>query len=513
MQPPLSAGTRLHQRYHIVKLLGQGGFGRTYLAHDQQRSNEPCVLKELIPPTSADYTLQKSRELFQREAQVLYQLHHPQVPKLLETFEDDARLFLAQEYIDGPTYRRVIEGRVAHGKAFSEVEGIQFLWQMLPVLSYIHAQGIVHRDISPENIMLRQRDRLPVLIDFGIVKDLASQVTLINTDNQATTVGKMGYAPIEQLKTGKAYPNSDLYALAVTALVLMTGRRSQDLVDEATMTWRWHQFLPSFNPQFIQILNRMVSARPQNRYQSAIEVEQALQTLVGLIPDLEALELQPSSTRPLGHGSIVGDRKPIASHRTRSSHNTGKGAKSLRLQPMLIPLASLGIACLGMGFLWRTVPSTSNSQPTFKAQPPISGQLANEKVMPAASPEPPVLNPVEAMTPPPSPAEPVPQTTPTPEIRIETESVTFADSGGRLQAPGRVDPSFVKRYVLNARDGQKVAAKVLNGTVTLQIRDSEGKSLQKGLSSWQTSANKQNSYQVDVETLIEAEYILELSIN
>jgi hypothetical protein len=233
---------------------------------------------------------------------------------------------------------------------------------------------------------------------------------------------------------------------------------------------------------------------------------------VGLIPELEVLELQPSSTAPLGQEPTIGDRKPGTAYRIRASKNTGKEAKSLRLQPMLIPLASLGIACLGIGFLWRNVLTASNSQPTFETRPLTAGQIENAGVVASGS-EPVLSPPAEAMTPPPLVSTPVPQTTPSPEIRIETESVIFANSGGRLQAPGRVNPAFVKRYVLNAQDGQQVTAKVLNGAVTLQIRDSEGKSLQKGLSSWQTSADKPNIYQVDVETAIDAEYILELTVN
>jgi serine/threonine protein kinase len=237
MQPPLSVGTLLQSRYRLMKILGQGGFGRTYLAADQGRFHEACVIKEFIPITGSPQALEKSKELFQREAQILHQIQHPQIPRFLATFEQDQRFFIVQDFVDGRVYSDLLSERLQQGQKFSEAEVLHFLEQMLPVLAYIHSKGIIHRDIAPDNIILRSSDHLPVLIDFGIVKDLASQAGAA-TDMpsvQGTTVGKLGYAPREQLQTGKSYPSSDLYALAVTTVVLLTARPPQDLVDEMTM--------------------------------------------------------------------------------------------------------------------------------------------------------------------------------------------------------------------------------------------------------------------------------------
>ncbi len=241
MQTAIPTGTILQNRYRVLSILGQGGFGRTYLAEDQGRFNELCALKELLPPQDNAYALEKSKELFQREAQILYQIQHPQIPQFRATFEQDQRFFLMQDYVEGKTYRALLDERKTQGYVFSEAEVIQILQQVLPVLSYIHGKGIIHRDIAPDNIMLRQSDRLPVLIDFGVVKELATRIQSPDTVRQSTTVGKLGYAPTEQMQTGRAYPNSDLYALAVTAVVLLTGREPQELFDETTMTWRWQR--------------------------------------------------------------------------------------------------------------------------------------------------------------------------------------------------------------------------------------------------------------------------------
>lgn len=283
MQPPISAGTILQNRYLVLSILGQGGFGRTYLSEDRGRFNEKCALKEFIPPQGSDYALTKARELFQREAAILYQISHPQIPQFRATFEENQRLFLVQDYVHGKTYRALLNERKMRGETFSDAEALQLIYQILPVLAHIHAKGIIHRDIAPDNIILRLQDSLPVLIDFGVVKEIATRFQTSETE-VPTTVGKLGYAPSEQMQTGRAYPNSDLYSLAVSAIVLMTGREPQELYDDHNLVWDWQQWVPTIHPKFAEVLNRMLSYRPGDRYQSVSEVAQALQAMVPVAP-------------------------------------------------------------------------------------------------------------------------------------------------------------------------------------------------------------------------------------
>jgi len=278
MQPPITVGTVLQNRYRIIQILGQGGFGRTYLAEDQRRFNELCAIKELIPTTFGTSVWEKTQELFHREAAILYQIEHPQVPKFRERFEEDQRLFLVEEYVAGKTYRAILSERQAVSQALTEKEVLQLMRSLLPVLEHIHSRGIIHRDISPENIILRDSDTQPVLIDFGVVKELATRLQSPNSTAPVTTVGKLGYSPSEQMQTGQAYPNSDLYALAVTAIVLLTGREPAELFDETQLTWNWQQSA-RVNPRFAQVINRMLNYRPSDRYQSAADVIQALQSI------------------------------------------------------------------------------------------------------------------------------------------------------------------------------------------------------------------------------------------
>jgi serine/threonine protein kinase len=324
MQPPITVGTVLQSRYRTIQILGQGGFGRTYLAEDQRRFNELCAIKELIPTATEAEVWEKAQELFQREAAILYQIEHPQVPKFRERFEQDQRLFLVEDYVAGKTYRAILSERQAVGQALTGAEVLELIRSLLPVLEHIHSRGIIHRDISPENIILRDSDTKPVLIDFGVVKELASRLQSPDSTMPVTTVGKLGYAPTEQMQTGEAYPSSDLYTLAVTAIVLLTGREPADLFDDTQLTWNWQRWA-RVNPQFAQVLDRMLSYVPGDRYQTTADVARALQSIdkpsvsvpelsnlqtiaVGRRPDLVApasLNQQPKQVIPPSSNSVL----------------------------------------------------------------------------------------------------------------------------------------------------------------------------------------------------------------
>jgi serine/threonine-protein kinase len=288
----LSPGTFVDRRYQVKGVLGRGGFGRTYLAADERRFGELCVLKEFVPKNQGDSVIaQKLYELFHREAQILHKLNHPQIPKFFAVFKENNRLFIAQEYIDGKTYWRLLQERQKQGKAFSQLEVFHWLQKLLPVLSYLHRQNIVHRDISPDNIMLPRKGGFPVLIDFGVVKQAAPhwyEISSINSDGSveaSVSVGKLGYAPYEQIRIGQCSPRSDLYALGVTAVVLLTAKSPNHLIDAKSLEWKWRS-LVDVEPAFAKILETMMAEKPQDRYPSADAVLQ----------DLSAIEVQMKAT-------------------------------------------------------------------------------------------------------------------------------------------------------------------------------------------------------------------------
>ncbi|PMB25350.1 serine/threonine-protein kinase [Fischerella thermalis] len=283
IKPEIPSGTLIDNRYIIQQLLGQGGLGRTYLAFDTRRFNEACVLKEFAPIGTGGGGLEKCRNLFKREAKILHQLEHPQIPRFLACFEGDGRLFLVQEYVNGKTYSALLRDRQLQGQTFTEQEVIQWLKYLLPVLEYIHQHHIIHRDISPDNIMLPEGNILPVLIDFGVGKQIAD-LNDVTSSNQATFVGKMslvgkvGYAPREQISLGLCSPSSDLYALGVTAVVLLTGKDPSFLMDQYSLEWKW-RFYTYVSDGFAQILDKMLSDTPRHRYQTSQEVLRDLELL------------------------------------------------------------------------------------------------------------------------------------------------------------------------------------------------------------------------------------------
>lgn len=280
----MSSGTCLRERYIIQHQLGQGGFGKTYLAEDMGRFREKFVIKEFMPVLGNTSALKKAEELFQREAAILHQLDHPQIPRFWEIFRQEKRIFLVLDYIDGFTYKDLLEQRLQQGYCFSKPEILELLQNLLPVLGYIHRRGVIHRDISPDNIILRNEDRLPVLIDMGGVKQVAMEVGTQLESGQIpatasfTCLGKVGYAPHEQIQLGLVAPHSDLYALAVTILVLMTGKKPQELLNQNTLQWLWEQEL-QLNSLLANTIKQMLAPKPASRFQSADEVFQALTPL------------------------------------------------------------------------------------------------------------------------------------------------------------------------------------------------------------------------------------------
>ncbi|MHC5738529.1 protein kinase domain-containing protein [Nostoc sp.] len=274
---PLAVGQVVDNRYQIIRHLGQGGFGRTYLAEDRNKAHQTCVLKEFAPQVQEHQDLQKAKELFEREANVLKKLQHPQIPRFHASLQVKIGakdfFFLVQDYVDGDNYYQLLEQRQSQGKTFSEEEVITLLQQILPVLSYIHSRDVVHRDISPDNLIWRRSDHLPVLIDFGGVKQLPASQGFWRTKlaENNTLLGKKGYAPEEQLRQGKAFFSSDLYSLAVTILVLLTGKEPQKLYDSYQGIWGWGKEI-RVSPQLEAVLKKMLAYKPSDRYQRAEQI-------------------------------------------------------------------------------------------------------------------------------------------------------------------------------------------------------------------------------------------------
>ncbi|MGL5192902.1 MAG: protein kinase domain-containing protein [Chroococcales cyanobacterium] len=272
----LTCGAKLllRDRYRAVQPLGQGGMGRTFFAVDEDRLNAPCVIKQFFPQIHGTAALAKATELFQREAvQLLHLGEHPQIPSLYAYFEQDKRWYLVQELIDGPD---LLDELKTQGP-FSENQ-IQFLLlDLLPILQFIHDNNVIHRDIKPDNILRRRKDDKLVLVDFGVAKEGTGTALA----QMGTRAGTHGYAPLEQIRGGQAYPASDLYSLGVTCIQLLTAKMPDDLYDGMNARWVWKEQLAkqgkSVSSSSAQILDKLLQELVRDRYQSATEVLQALQ--------------------------------------------------------------------------------------------------------------------------------------------------------------------------------------------------------------------------------------------
>ncbi len=262
--------TLLKGRYEIIQTLGAGGFGETFLAVDTHLpSKRKCVIKHFKPKQQLDpATFQLVRERFEREAAVLESLSEScnQIPRLYAYFVEEDEYYLVQELIEGQT----IKQKVAAEGRFNEESIRQLLTSILPVLDHLHNKGVIHRDIKPDNIILRRRDGLPVLIDFGAVKEIVTTVIdMFGTPaSPSITIGTSGYMPSEQA-AGRPVFASDLYSLAMTAIFAATGKDPVRLSDLATGQIKWEDEVNDVSEQLQAILNKSIQPDYRHRYATA----------------------------------------------------------------------------------------------------------------------------------------------------------------------------------------------------------------------------------------------------
>lgn len=271
------AGKVLGGRYRIVKVLGSGGFSETYVAEDSQRPGNPyCVVKQLRVISDDPNTLKLARRLFATEAETLERLgQHDQIPQLLASFEENNEFYLVQEFIQGhPLNHEILPNR-----SLPEAKVIQILFDLLEVLTFVHAQGVIHRDLKPANIMRRLRDGRLVIIDFGIARKITTQLAESSPEKYTVSVGTPGYMPSEQ-SSGRPQFNSDIYALGMTAIYALTGKSPHTLMHDAdtgAVLWRTETVV---SDEFAVVLDRMVHHDFTQRYRSVLEVRIALTPLI-----------------------------------------------------------------------------------------------------------------------------------------------------------------------------------------------------------------------------------------
>ncbi|MBD2092135.1 tetratricopeptide repeat protein [Microcoleus sp. FACHB-1515] len=312
-------GQVLGGRYLIIRHLGGGGFGQTYLAQDQHLPGNPvCVVKQLKPKIRDPQALQTARRLFDREAEALYTLGcHDQIPRLYAHFEENQEFYLVQEFIEG----HILSKELKRGRPFEEAEVIGLLQDILATLEFVHQQQVIHRDIKPSNLIRRRSDQKIVLIDFGSVKQINQSIELFDeslaleteetcelssSDEDAPTtitvaIGSYGYMPNEQI-AGKPRFSSDVYAVGMVGIRALTGMRPTELREDprtGEIIWRDEA---NVSTALADILDTMVSYDFRQRYPSAVEAIAALNQLAAAA--IEAGVLHPPTT-PLSESHQV----------------------------------------------------------------------------------------------------------------------------------------------------------------------------------------------------------------
>ncbi|MBW4687266.1 MAG: serine/threonine protein kinase [Komarekiella atlantica HA4396-MV6] len=269
----------LRNRYRIIKLLGRGGFARTYIAEDIDKLNEECVVKQLVRDQfyggRGSEAQKKATELFEREAKRLQELgKHNQIPTLYAYFKEGDYLYLVQEFIEGQNLLQELNQQ----GIFDELKIRELLSGLLPVLEVIHQQQVIHRDIKPENIIRRQSDGKLVLIDFGVSKQKTETVN----STPGTIIGSLGYAPIEQIQLGEAYPASDIYSLGITCFYLLTNISPSQIWLKQGYSWAsdWRQYLTQpLSQELGLIIDKLLQENHEQRYQSVKAILQDLNSL------------------------------------------------------------------------------------------------------------------------------------------------------------------------------------------------------------------------------------------
>ena len=275
-------------RYQILKPLGSGGFGRTFLSKDLQLPNSPyCVVKQLNPKLQKAQELAIAKRLFEREAQTLHELgNHPQIPRLFAHFEQGGKFYLVQEFVDGNT----IKAEFASDRKWTQAELILSLRNILQVLAFVHQSNVIHRDIKPANLIRRQSDRQICLIDFGAVKAISNiAIDEMQSEREAKTivVGSLLYMPSEQL-AGQPKFSSDIYALGIVCLQGLTGLTHDQLPkdsqnNEYLCTLAAAKVGIQINLKLAAIIDKMVCYDYRQRFRDAGETLQTLNDFLNSI--------------------------------------------------------------------------------------------------------------------------------------------------------------------------------------------------------------------------------------
>ena len=472
----------LDGRYKLIKKIGAGGFGQTFISRDMRRpGSPPCVVKQLKPASDDPNFIREARRLFNTEAETLEKLgKHDQIPQLLAYFEEDKQFFLVQEFIEGQSLYDELKATLPEvsdldhqtqeqilaelqnidappkDKQLGEVEVLNILRDVLEVLEFVHSEGVIHRDIKPDNLIRRKKDQKIVLIDFGAVRAMQDANTKLTPDEKGesrftVTIGTPGYMPSEQC-AGRPNYSSDIYALGMVAIKALTGYAPTDLpTDPATGELVWRDKAKVSNG-LAMVLTRMVRYHYTQRYQSVREVNQGITTFA----TMSEVERQ-ATTSKIVRSTIVNNSIRLANSNNSSKSISDHSSTRRTLSSSPSSSSNSGVLFLFGGLLAFVAVISVFALPAM---------MRNNQKSVIVNNAPPIPKPISTEV-----ANPI-ATTPNPEAVNQLLAVEANKES--LLIPNKISGNAVHAYKVTAKSGQLLSVSVIGNGVLLSILNEQG---------------------------------------
>jgi serine/threonine protein kinase len=496
----------LDGRYKLIKQIGAGGFGHTFIARDMRRpGSPPCVVKQLKPASDDPNFIREARRLFNTEAETLEKLgSHDQIPQLLAYFEEDKQFFLVQEFVEGRSLYDELKAPLpdvsdldnasqdrilaelanidapVRDKQLSEVEVLKILKDVLEVLEFVHSEGVIHRDIKPDNLIRRKKDQKIVLIDFGAVRAMQDTNTKLSQDEKGesrftVSIGTPGYMPSEQC-AGRPTYNSDIYALGMVAIKAITGYSPTDLpTDPATGELVWRDKAQVSNG-LAMVLTRMVRYHYTQRYQSVREVNQGIATFA----TMTEVERQ-ATTSKIVRSTILTGTANLANSQAETSYKSS--SQTRRSVPASASASSnSGVLFLFGGLLALVAVIAAFALPSMMRNNQSSVIVNNQPI------------PIKPIT---TEASSSPTTVSNAPVN---QAVALEANKDSLVIPNKILGDATHTYTVQAKSGQLLSAAITGSGLLFTILDAQGLPL----------SNAVNVVNADVPIPADGAYVVQL---
>jgi serine/threonine-protein kinase len=473
----------LDGRYKLIKKIGAGGFGHTFIARDMRRpGSPPCVVKQLKPASDDPNFIREARRLFNTEAETLEKLgNHDQIPQLLAYFEEDKQFFLVQEFVEGRSLHDELKAPLPEvsdldhqsqedilaqlqnidaplrDKQLGELEVLKILKDVLEVLEFVHSEGVIHRDIKPDNLIRRKKDQKIVLIDFGAVRAMQDSNTKLAADEKGesrftVTIGTPGYMPSEQC-AGRPNYSSDIYALGMVAIKALTGFAPTDLpTDPATGELVWRDKAKVSNG-LAMVLTRMVRYHYTQRYQSVKEVNQGITTFA----TMTEVERQ-ATTSKIVRSTILTESSSLTNYRSTS---TGQGDRAATRRS--VPVSSSANSNSGVLFLFGGLLTVVAVIAAFA----LPSMMRNNQPSLIVNNNQPVAKPI------------APESIPSPTTTVSapdtvSQVINVEANKDSLVIPNKMAGNGVHTYTVQAKSGQLLSTAITGNGIFMTVLNEQG---------------------------------------